>query len=514
LYGLVILLTGIVIGSVSLTYPFGRDQAFYAYAGKLLLEGKMSYLHVFDLKPPGSHLFFAFGQMLFGESMFNIRVFDIIWQSLTAFVIFMISFRLTGKKSLSYISSFIYLLLYFRQDYWHTLQADGMLNLPIAVAVLLLISSYDLHSFLKIFFAGVMFACALMFKYTLVLFLPLALICLILSDKELKSIKFKNIGIFLLGVVVLCGVTAAWYSMTGALKDLIDIQFGQTSQYTKIAYETESGEFIYKNIFRLFTYSVYSPLIWFSFAGFLMLFIKKKLRYPHFLILVWVLSSLFSLIVQWKFYHYHFLVIIAGLSVGGVLFVSVILDHLKESKRKAAVIVFAIILAGFILYAAKPYGESYGTLFSFVSGKETLKETYIKNGFTSDSVFMISKTLNAVDFVNQNSTITDKVFVWGYDPLVYYLTGRECVSRFVYHVPLLWKAENTAFRNEFMAEVNKTNPKLIIVASNDPIYTISGYNEDSKQLLERFGEFRNFIDTKYVFKKRIDDYDFYDLKNW
>jgi hypothetical protein len=513
-YGLVILLTGILIGSVSLTYPFGRDQAFYAYAGKLLLEGKMNYLHVFDLKPPGSHLFFAFTQVLFGESMFNARVFDMLWQSATAFVIFLISFKLTSKKFLSYISAFIYLLLYYRQDYWHTLQADGMLNLPIAICVLLLISSYDAHSFIKIFFAGILFSCALLFKYTVISFLPLVIICFLLSEKELKSIKFKNITAFLFGLIMLAGIVALWYSFTGALKDMADIQFGQTSQYTKIAYETESGEFIFKHIFRLFTYSVYSPLIWFSFAGFIVLLMKRKLRFPYLLILAWIISSLFSLIIQWKFYHYHFLVIIAALSVGAVIFASVLLDYVKENRRKTFAIVFAVILAGFTLYAAKPYIESYGTLTSFLTGKQTLKEVYIKNGFTSDSVFMVSKTFNAVDYVNQNTNITDKVFVWGYDPLVYYLTGRECVSRFVYHIPLLWKAENTGFRKEFIAEMNKANPKLIIIASNDPLYYISGYNEDSKQLLERFPEFKNYIDTKYTFKKRIGDYDFYELKNW
>ena len=127
---------------------------------------------------------------------------------------------------------------------------------------------------------------------------------------------------------------------------------------------------------------------------------------------------------------------------------------------------------------------------------------------------MIKKTFNAIDYVNQHSNADDLIYLWGYDPLVYYLSGRKCVSRFIYNVPLLWKGENTEFRKEFMIEMNKKNPKLILVASGDPLYFISGYNEDSKQLLERFAEFSAFIREKYVFKKRIDDYDYYELKNW
>jgi hypothetical protein len=513
-YGLVIAAASVVIGSVSLTYPFGRDQAFYAYAAKLLLAGKMSYLYVFDLKPPGSHLYFALNQLLLGESMFNARIFDILWQALTAYVIFLISFKLTANRLLSVLSSLLYLFLYFRQDYWHTLQADGMLNLPVSLCVLMLVSGNEIHSYIKIILAGMFFAAALIFKYTIISFLPLVLLCFLLSANEPKSIRVKNIAVFILGVVIVCSSVALWYLSKGALKDMIDIQFGQTSQYTKIAYETESGEFIFSHIIRLFVYSVYSPLIWFTFGGMILFAFKKKLAFKSMLILSWAAASLFSLIVQWKFYHYHFLVIIPSISVGSVLFVQLINDYVKQGRKKMVLIPFVIILAGFTLYAGRPYIENYKTLADYFSGKQTLEQAYIKNGFTSDSVFMFSKTLNAINYVNQYTQPNDKIFVWGYDPLIYYITGRDCVSRFLYHVPLLWKAENSHFRREFMDELNKTNPKLIITASNDPLYYISGYNEDSKQLLERFPEFKNFINSKYSFKTRINDYDFYELNTW
>lgn len=508
------MLMGLVLGSVSLTYPFGRDQAFYAYAAKLLLGGKMSYLYVFDLKPPGSHLYFAFNQILLGESMFNARIFDIIWQALTAFIVFLISVKLTKNKILSVISSFLYLFLYYRQDYWHTLQADGMLNLPVALCVLMLISSNELHSYIKIILAGALFAFALIFKYTIISFLPLVLICFLLAANEPKSIRLKNIAVFVFGAVLVCAGIAIWYSSKGALDDMLDIQFGQTSQYTKIAYETETGGYITDQIVKLFIYSVYAPLIWFSLASAVVLFIRKKLNYSALLITAWVIASLFSLIVQWKFYYYHFLVIIPSISAGAVLFVQVINNYVKLGRKKMVFVPFLIILAGFVAYGGRVYIDNYKTLFDYLSGKQTLEQVYVKNGYTSDSVFMYGKTLNAINYVNQNTEPGDKIFIWGYDPLVYYVTGRNCVSRFLYHVPLLWKAENKHFRREFMDEVNKTNPKQIIIASNDPLYYISGYNEDSRQLLERFPEFKSFINEKYVFKTRINDYDIYELKHW
>jgi len=49
----------IFCGSVSLIYPFGRDQGSYAYAGWVLLDGGMPYLDVYAYKPPMNVLLHA-----------------------------------------------------------------------------------------------------------------------------------------------------------------------------------------------------------------------------------------------------------------------------------------------------------------------------------------------------------------------------------------------------------------------------------------------------------------------
>jgi hypothetical protein len=503
-----------LIGSVSLAYPFGRDQGIYAYAGKLLLEGKMNYKEVFDLKPPGIHFFFAAIQFAAGESMLSARIFDILWQFITAVIIMTIVSRLSGKRLLSILSGFIYIFLYYRLDYWHTLQADGALNLFFAISVLLLISSYYNHSFIKIFFAGITFAAALIFKYTIIAFLPLVLLCFLFSFNELKTIRLKNSAVFLAGLIFTVCCTIALYLLTGAFGELVNIQFVQTPLYTSIAYETESGGYISSQLVKLFLYSVYAPLIWLSVGAFVWLLIKKKLDFVNLLILSWTAASLFSLIIQWKFYYYHFLVIIAPLAVCSVYFVSLLIDRPESKKNRAISVITAILLLGFFAYASKPYFTSYPVVMSLASSKITLNDAYIKNGFTSDSVFMISKTFKAVDKVSNETGPADNIYVWGFDPLVYYLSGRNCTSRFIYNFPLLWKGENSALKKEFMNEVEKYPPKMILVAKNDPLLYISGYNEDSKQLLDRFTEFKGYLDARYNYETSIDDFDYYKLRTW
>ena len=123
------------------------------------------------------------------------------------------------------------------------------------------------------------FAVALLFKYTIISFLPLLFILMLFNKSELKSIRIKNIVFYSIGVVLTGLIGISVYYFTGAFNELIDLQFVQTPLYTKIAYQTESTGFIVSHLLRLFTASVYGPMILLSFAGFIILLVKKKLEF-------------------------------------------------------------------------------------------------------------------------------------------------------------------------------------------------------------------------------------------
>lgn len=507
-----ILISGIVFGSVSLVYPFGRDQGIYAYAGKLLLEGKIDYKYVFDVKPPGVHFIFALAQMIFGTSMLSMRAFDILWQSITGFIIFLIVYRFTFSRQASYLSSLLYIFLYFRLDYWHTLQADGFLNLPMALSVLMLINIEEGYTTLKMFLSGLFFGIVILFKYTMIIFLPAALLVILFSMGTQTGERIKNLAVYVSGFVLINLLTAGIYFYAGALNEFINVQFVQTPFYAKIGYETESGSFIVNNIVRLFFGSVYSLLILFSVLSFILLLIKKQLTGGLILIYLWMLSSVIGLIIQWKFFYYHFLVIIPPISVGTSIFYVKFKDMFKKPRYHLITGLITSILIVFFIFAFKPYSENFSDLYGYASGKNSIENTYIKKGFTSDSAFMIGKTFNAVKFVKENTAENDGIYVWGFDPLIYYLSGRHCVSRFIYNFPLYWKGGNEKFRREFMKDIQENAPKLILISQRDPLYYISGYTGDSKSMLEKFPDFNDYIEIKYRFLTQIDDFYFYGLK--
>ncbi len=216
-----ILIAGVILGSASLLYPFGRDQGIYAYAGQMLLQGKIDYKYVFDLKPPGVHFVFALGQLIFGKSMMGMRMFDILWQSVTGFVLFIIIYKLTKSKLAGFLSSVLYIFLYYRLDYWHTLQADGFLNLPFALSILFVLLS-DKEKYTSLLLAaGVLFGITILFKYTLFIFLPLLVIILIFQP-GLQN-RIKKVFLYLAGFVIINLLDVSLYLFAGALDEFIDI---------------------------------------------------------------------------------------------------------------------------------------------------------------------------------------------------------------------------------------------------------------------------------------------------
>ena len=511
LFFLIALFAGIIFGSGALLYPFGRDQGIYAYAGKLLLEGKIDYRFVFDLKPPGVHFVFAFAQLLLGESMFGMRIFDIIWQSVTGFILFLTAYKFTLSKLAGVYSAVFYVFLYFRMDYWHTLQADGFLNLPFALTVLFLISRGKEKYIINIFISGILFGITILFKYTLILFLPLLFAGLLLETEFQFRKRIKKIIFFSSGVLSAILLTLLFYFFSGAIQQFIDIQFVQTPLYAKIGYETESAGFITANIIRLFLGSVYSPLIWLSLILAVYLLSLKKFTYKYIILYSWMVSSLAGLIIQWKFFYYHFLVIIPSLAAGASIFIMKLFERIKVKLPRLAPITLAVFTAGYIVFGFKPYIKNYTDLWRYIRSDASIQQLYIEKGITADSAFMIGNTFKAIEYIKNNTCENDGIFVWGFDPLIYYLSGRHCVSRFIYNFPLYWKENNEEFQNEFLNELNKDKPILILISQRDPLYFISGYKEDSKLMLNKFPGFKSFLDTNYNYKTLINDFYFYEL---
>ncbi|RPI18798.1 MAG: hypothetical protein EHM58_04080 [Ignavibacteriae bacterium] len=508
-YIIIILLIGIVLGSVSLIYPFGRDQGIYAYAGRQILDGNLQYKYVFDLKPPSVHFTFALGEIAVGTSMQSLRVFDLLWHCLTAIIIFLICFRLTKGHKSSLAAAVLYLFLYYRFDYWQSMQADSFMNLPFAVSILLLLIGTDKEKFIWIFLSGIFFGLTVFYKYTILGFLPLFFVLLYFCyRKNMTSVRIAVT--YTLGfLIVVFSVIIVFFSGS-ALKEFLDVNLVQIPNYANIGLQTENVWYILSNLLKLFAYSIYSPLILLIAIHFFYLFKNKKFDFPNGLILIWVLCVLINLIIQWKFFKYHFNVLFPPLAIGAVLGFTTVKEKLMKHKYFVPVSLTLVIL--YCLTSFNIYSSYYSDLLDYITSKKTLIEIYEKKGVTDETeFFVIRESFKAVNYINSKTTKQDFVYIWGFDPVVYYLSGRECASRFIYNFPLYWKKDNAAFRRELITELKQRKPKIVLISKNDQLYLLSGYFEDSKQMVERFPELKQFVNDNYVFDHQTQNFDYYEL---
>jgi len=496
-YPILILLCCIVFGSVALTYPFGRDQGIYAYVGKLILDGKIDYKYSIDFKPPGVHFVFALEEIIFGKSMLGVRLFDLLWQYLTALIIFLICLKLTRSKIISLISSCLYVFLYYRFDYWQSAQSDGFLNLTFSLAVFYLLKSFDAKQIKNSIIAGIFFGLALVSKYTVILFFPLLLVASLISNKSNRAAYVRDYLFFLVGTAIVILGVGVIYAANDALEDFLDAQLYLIPQYASIGFQTLEPSYLITHIVRLFLGSVYSPIILICFIS-LIYQVKMRDFDPRKLcIYIWILAAILNLILQGRFFPYHFLVLLPALSVGSSLFFTFAYDNFLRVGRKRAIVVSLLAGISFLGLASRPYYSSYPKLFDFISGNQSLEQMYLQIGVTYVPGLNLKKNYQMVEQTLRHTKEGDKIYIWGFEPIVYYLSGRDCPSRFIYHVPLIWKGETKRYRSEFMSEINKDMPALIFVVKEDEVHDLTGFEQDSRDLLSTFPEFQKFIEEKY-----------------
>src|SRR5665213_3304078 len=74
-----LLLAALLFGSVTLTYPFSRDQGLFCYVGREWLErGSIPYRDVFEQKTPLIFFVHALLTALTGENMWSIRAAELV----------------------------------------------------------------------------------------------------------------------------------------------------------------------------------------------------------------------------------------------------------------------------------------------------------------------------------------------------------------------------------------------------------------------------------------------------
>jgi hypothetical protein len=522
--GLVILIV-LVLGAPTLLHPFGKDQGEYAYIGAAFLNGAAIYKDVFNVKPPMTHWLHAAATTLFGPYMSAIRILDLLWQLGTALCLFGIGLRLLRRWwGWGFLAAVFYAVTYYHTDFWHTAQTDGFINFPIALSVFLVIdglSGDKVKGWVKgwqWFAAGFLIALAVLLKYPIGLMLPVLIIIYWLAapKRENRPIAFMISGFSLPLVLFLLGLLAR-----GALGDFLEIQLGYIPEY--------NAGFVTADNYLAFSWQIFNSVLTTDLklqifllvlgASFLVLLFNRPKNRLLWLLPMWGFAALVHLVIQNKYYPYHALPLLAPLALMvAYLFqsLSALFDRIKPRARYvfgagAAVLLVFMIVSPYSPYSYGDLSERYKPLMSIAKGEMTLIDYYKQDIFGAYGwpVFSSRANLEAADYLFSHSQPEDEVFIWAFEPAIYFLSQRQSASRFIYNFPLYGRFAWPAFRESVVAELTADPPQVVLVANGDAQPWLTGTEIDSAGALREFPALNDFINEQYRFDTNIAQFSIY-----
>jgi len=502
---------------ISLHLPLGRDQGVAAYFGGQILEGKVVYRDLYHFNFPGIFYTYALALKLFGLKPEAINLFDLIFRLFTLAGIYLAGARLFGKPSglwaagiYGIFSTVVY------NNYWQNAQKETFALGALVYCLYFFSLGLEAGKWKKpwIFLAGIFGFWAMLYKPTVALAPGLMGLFLLLDQG--RGIKERGMGIlgFGLGLILPAIIVAIYFQSRHALSEMIRQVFIFGTAYGGQYY---SGG---PKVFGLIFWKIVSWMIDFGFlVGFAILGMTGLIREKkqNWKLPFWFGLGLFlNLLIQLKFFTYHFMVLLLPLAIFSGAFFGAELDKLFPAQNRPARA--GIWILALFLFSAnlKSDFSRYGRELLYDLGrisKDDFLEKYGKWGFGDLSVtaeYQVSR------YLREQTGPEEKVLVFGLEPGINFLAQRKAPGKFSYDLPLTYQFGSEKFqpyqnqlRKQFLSELNSGAPAYIVVVEKD---TSAIEPKDSFDQMLAWVEFKSFLAENYFLETKIEHYYLYRKK--
>jgi hypothetical protein len=511
-------------------FGYGRDQGIYAMVGRSILSGGMPYRDAWDFKPPGIFLIYAATRAVFGSGQWAIRVVEVLGLVATTAALMRLTERWWGDRRVGLLAGVIAALVHAQLEFWHTAQPESFGGMLTIFALLPLrldapaelgLAAPDRGTLRRWALSGVLFGLAGLLKPPLagggaVVALVLGLRVLAARADEpvvprLRAALAPAAAIVAGGALplVLC---ALWFAARGALTDLWQVLFVFTPHYTKLSWvgETPTGM-----IYWGFTewLQQYSSVTTVGFLLFLALRLSPRERAGATLVGGIIAVHVAGVIMQGKFFPYHYGAtwpLTALLAALGFLRVW---DGLagRAGPAGAALFFAAFGVVGFFRTATKDTETSFllrcGDRLALLRKSPRDQAGHDRLASVADVNAGANREVAA--FLRARVPADRKVFVWGFEPVIYDLADRSPATRYLYDVPqrVAWAKEKE--RATLMRDLDAGRPAAIVVERRDVFPMVTGDAIDSADTLKEFPALRDRLAERYDRATTIEDFDVY-----
>jgi hypothetical protein len=244
-----------------------------------------------------------------------------------------------------------------------------------------------------------------------------------------------------------------------------------------------------------------------SLAGVVSVILERRTRPLWWFLPTWALVIVLSVAAQGKYFAYHWLPLLppVGLLAGaGLVF---LLERLRRSFADAGGKLISIAcLAGLAVLSLAGYWAHFSRPLRYLLG-DLPRDVYLADFTASGRYFSFQADAAVAAYLQANTQPTDTVFIWGLEPLVYFLADRPPATRFIHNALLLAPWSPPSWRDLAVSDLRRSRPKFILVVHNDYQPWATGWDADSATYLPNYPALTNLLQQDYRPVGRLEDFD-------
>lgn len=481
------------------------DEAAFAEFANKWLSGAIPYVGVYDNKPIVTYLFYYIVFYFFGmNNLFAVHVVTVFLIFISAAIIYWFIKKIAGIDEAVAASMFFIFLMHTYEPKYIATNTETLYTLPVLLAfVSYYFVIWEKKNIAYAVLSGICVGISFLINYKAGVILAafgIFGIYLLFKAIDKKGELFKQIKILSsVGAGFLIPIVFAllYFYHKGALNEFINLGFLYNFKYIQSG--MASVPYL-KAIARFLLFDICSIPLWIIIVKqfFMRLHNANSNKNLIVLLLIWLLGSIFAVMLGWRAYGHYFIQLVLPLSLLAGLFIqSVSSRYIKRSC------IYLTILA---------------VIFTLSRINIPLTYHYLgdKNALSDIAYKKVAAKVQEITLPHET------MFVWGSGAVAYIYANRRCSSKIIitdyvsgrqFGVSNEDIGENVNtyiqyLRDEFMKEFTDNPPNVFIDTSP------SGYYGYDKFPLQKFAALNTLIQNNYTFYCSIDKMNIYVLNEY
>lgn len=432
--------------------PPETDLSTYWVAANEMIQGKVPYKEVWDIKPPAVYATFAVAAYLTRDPKLARYLLWATASTLTLLGVFRLGKLLTGSGTAGLVAACFWSII--ANDCWleaNQPNTEVFINATTVWALILLMTSARRKfSLARAFSAGMLLGIASLYKTVTLALVPFfCATALVHTFQLISSSNSQWRRAVAIPVMTLTGVIGIWavvfaiFSRLAAVEDLTVTLLGWGIAYARDVLENLWAGLHLTRIIHPGSQNI-APTIILAAIG--LFEVLRRLRNPAvWWVVAWLIGVFIAYAAPGRFYrHYYQLWLPLFCVLCSFAYVTAHrLSQLDAKKRRFALI--ALLFSSQALLQAPFYARP---------ALDWSRAKYGANFINEHEVGLIAGRVIAPD---------EFLYVWGTAPTIYEAAQRRPASGIFFAIPLLWGPTTATLSMRVLADLKKTLPELLIL---------------------------------------------------